>query len=103
MTNPNPSPGRRLSSTSTDFAPPLPSLATAPSAPPPLVGGGPLVLSSTPSKSRGSKVSVTGTESRKLVLWMRATAGGPLGVWAGGAPEKQGGVRPIEGVQQGKD
>lgn len=80
MTNPKPSPGRLLSSTSDALIPPLPSLATAPSAPPPLMGGGPPALSSTPSKSRGSKVSVTGTESRKLVLWMRAEAGGPLGV-----------------------
>jgi len=88
MTNPNPSPDLLLSSTSTVFTPPLPSFAIAPMAPPPLLGGGPPALSSTPSKSRGSKVSVTGTESRKLVLWMRAEAGGPLGVCAGGAPGK---------------
>lgn len=89
ITNPKPSPCRLLSSTSTDFTPPpppLPSLGTAPS-PPSLSAGGPPALSSTPNKSRGSKVSVTGTESRKLVLWMRAEAGGPLGVWAGGAPK----------------
>lgn len=91
MTNPKPSPGRLLSSTSTVFTPPLPSLATAPNAPPPpLMGGGPPALSSTPTQSRGSKVSVTGTESRKLVLWMRVEDGGPLGVCVGGAPKKQG-------------
>jgi len=97
MTNPKPSPGRLLSSTSTFFPPPLPSLATAPRAPPPLFGGGPPALSSTPSRSRGSNVNVTGTESRKLVLWMRAEGGGPLGVWAEGAPGKQRVVRQMEG------
>lgn len=92
MTNPKPSPGCRLSSTSTDFACPLASFAAMPcvptSPPPPLAGGTP-ARSSIPSKSRGSRVSVTGTESRKLVLWMRAEAGGPLDVWIGGAPKEQ--------------
>lgn len=85
MTNPNPSPGRLLSSTSTDLAAPRPSFAAVPASPPPRAAA----RSSIPSKSRGSRVSVTGTESRKLVLWMRVEAGDPLGVWAGGAPRKQ--------------
>lgn len=67
MTNPNPSPGLRRSSTSSVLTP-RPSLAADPSAPPPPLEGGPPALPSTPSRSRGSKVSVTGTESRKLVL-----------------------------------
>lgn len=78
MTKPKPSPGRLVSSTST-FFPSLVSLATAP-----LIA--PTELSSTPCRSRGSKVKVTGTESRKLVLWMRPEVGGPLAIWPGGLP-----------------
>lgn len=67
MTNPNPSPGLLRSSTSSVLIP-RPSLAADPSAPPMPLDGGPPALPSTPSRSRGSRVSVTGTESRKLVL-----------------------------------
>lgn len=76
MTKPKPSPGLLLSSTSKDLlgTAPLPSGWVLDTAPRALEEGrrGPCTAtSSTPIQSRGSMVSVTGTESRKLVLWTK--------------------------------
>lgn len=76
MTKPKPSPGLLLSSTSKDLlsTAPLPSGCVLDTAPKALEEGrrGPcMATSSTPTQSRGSMVRVTGTESRKLVLWIK--------------------------------
>lgn len=109
MTNPNPSPDRRLSSTSIalEEAGVLPSawlLETAPRFEAAVRPHCPFP-SSIPSQSRGSRVNVTGTESRKLVLWTRLgrSPEGEAGervLWLGTAPSEEGEVRsgvPSEG------
>lgn len=85
MTKPKPSPGLLLSSTSKDLlgTAPLPSGCVLDTAPNALEDGtqGPCTdTSSVPIQSRGSMVRVTGTESKKLVLWTKE--GGSLeGDW----------------------
>lgn len=109
MTNPNPSPGLRLNSTSIALEETTPLASTWLLDTAPRLEGAVRVHwagpSSTPNQSRGSRVRVTGTESRKLVLWTRLGRSpqgeeGERVLWLGTAPSEEGEVRsgvPREG------
>lgn len=103
MTKPKPSPGLLLSSTSKDLldTTPLPSGCVLDMAPGVLEEGrwGPcMAMSSTPIQSRGSMVRVTGTESRKLVLWTKGGSSlegdwGDKVLWLVVGPSEEGDIR----------